>query len=199
MTTAKKAAVTKAARKPCNANEVDDFMRALKHPHKEGLEAVRATILNASPAIAEGIKWNAPSFRTSEWFATMNLRANVVQVIFHLGAKVRTDAGARARIKDPAGLLEWLGQDRASVRFADIGAIKSDGTALRKIVRQWVACVRHAQGPPGLGNNESAQAADSKKSAPAVRPCIAQAQTTQARKRRRKKRLTAPRASAPAA
>lgn len=115
-------------------------MRALKHPLKHEWEAVRAIILGASPAISEGIKWRAPSFRTSEWFATMNLRANVVQIIFHLGVKVSTDAGAKARIKDPAGLLEWLGPDRASMRFAEMDAIES-GAALRKIVRQWIALV----------------------------------------------------------
>lgn len=143
MTTAKKAAVKKAARTLSDANEVDDFMRALKHPRKDELEAVRAIILGASPAISEGIKWNAPSFRTSEWFATMNFRANVVQVIFHRGAKVRSDTGAGLGITDPVGLLEWLGPDRASVKFGNMKATRSNSAALKRIVRQWVACVRH--------------------------------------------------------
>ena len=50
---------------------VDDFMRALKHPLKKEIEAVRRIILSVSPDIQKGIKWNAPSFRTTDYFATL--------------------------------------------------------------------------------------------------------------------------------
>jgi hypothetical protein len=53
---------------------VDEFMRTLDHPFKKAIEAIRSSMLAADRAIAEGIKWNAPSFRTSEYFATTNLR-----------------------------------------------------------------------------------------------------------------------------
>ncbi len=131
-----------AARKPATAAEVDAFMRALSHPRKAEIESVRRLLLAAHPSIEEGIKWNAPSFRTTEWFATVNLRAkNGVQVILHLGAKVKPKGWSGMTIADPAGLLDWLGKDRASVTFADaksIAARKKDFTA---IVRQWIAHV----------------------------------------------------------
>src|SRR5262249_33098972 len=50
------------------------FLRELDHPLKKEIEAVRKIILCVSPAIREGIKWNAPSFRTSDFFATVFLR-----------------------------------------------------------------------------------------------------------------------------
>src|SRR5262245_41223578 len=50
------------------------FLRELDHPLKQEVEAVRQIILGVSPEIREGIKWNAPSFRTTEYFATLNLR-----------------------------------------------------------------------------------------------------------------------------
>jgi hypothetical protein len=53
-----------------------------------GDRGFRQIILDADASIAEGIKWNAPSFYTSEYFATIQLRAkDGVQVILHLGAK----------------------------------------------------------------------------------------------------------------
>lgn len=120
--------------------EVALFLAALEHPHKDALVAIRRIILEADSDIAEGIKWNAPSFRTSEWFATFHLRAKEgVQVILHLGAKVRADT---VPIADPQSLLAWLGRDRASVSFRDVADVEAKGPALTEVIRQWI---RHVQ------------------------------------------------------
>jgi hypothetical protein len=71
----KKASTPRPAAGPPTDAAVAAFLRGLEHPLKQELEAVRRLILAASPTIHEGIKWNAPSFRTDEYFATMNLRA----------------------------------------------------------------------------------------------------------------------------
>jgi len=131
-----------AARKSAASSEVDAFMRALSHPRKAEIESVRTLIRGADPTIEEGIKWNAPSFRTTEWFATVNLRAKAgVQVILHLGAKVKAKGWTGMTVADPAGLLEWLGKDRASVVFADAKAIAARKKEFTAIVRQWIAHV----------------------------------------------------------
>jgi hypothetical protein len=118
---------------------VDDFMRALDHPFKAEIEAIRAAILGADRAIAEGIKWNAPSFRTTEYFATVNLREKKgIGVILHLGAKVRSLPPGGVAIEDPAKLLKWLGKDRAMVVFADLGDFKARKADFVRIVRQWI-------------------------------------------------------------
>jgi uncharacterized protein YdhG (YjbR/CyaY superfamily) len=41
---------------------VDEFMAALDHPFKAGVQAVRETIRGVHPGITEQVKWNAPSF-----------------------------------------------------------------------------------------------------------------------------------------
>lgn len=136
------AARKKAPSKPAGS-DVDDFMRALEHPLKAEIEAVRAIIRGASPEISEGIKWNAPSFRCGEWFATVHLRSrDAVQVILHLGAKVRGDGAKGVLVEDPEGLLEWLGKDRASVKLRDMSEIRAKGGAFGEIVRGWVAHLR---------------------------------------------------------
>jgi len=123
-------------------NEVDTFMQQLDHPMKPEIEAIRAIIRGADPSIAEGIKWNAPSFRTSEWFATVHLRAKAgVQVILHLGAKAKAKDWKGIEIADPAELLEWLGKDRASVKFADMKAIRAGKKAFESIIRRWITHV----------------------------------------------------------
>jgi len=113
------------------------FLRDLNHPLKKEIEAVRQIILGASPKIREGIKWNAPSFRTTEYFATFNLRADRVWLILHLGAKVR-DNTTSLKIADPAGLLEWLAKDRCVVKFSDAKDVKAKRAALAAVIRAWI-------------------------------------------------------------
>lgn len=119
---------------------VDAFMAALEHPQKAAIAALRDVMRGADPSIAEGVKWNVPSFRTHEYFATTHLRAKVgIGLILHLGAKVRKDASLR--IEDPEGLLIWLADDRAVVHFGDVDEVQTRAAALQAIVRQWITFV----------------------------------------------------------
>lgn len=138
---AKKTRSKKTTIRDCGTSEVDEFMRRLDHRLKAELEVLRSIILGVSPKISEGIKWNSPSFRVNEWFATINIRKGAVFVILHLGAKVKDDSTDGLSISDPTGLLEWLAKERAVVKFDDMKAIESARTAFAKILRQWIACV----------------------------------------------------------
>ena len=125
-------------------DEVDEFMRRVDHPLKAALEMVRSIIRGASPEIAEGIKWNAPSFYLREYFATANINTRAktgdcVQVIFHRGAKVKDNSTLGPAIGDPGGLLEWLAKERCMTRFHDVKEVKAKQAALQDIVRQWIA------------------------------------------------------------
>jgi uncharacterized protein YdhG (YjbR/CyaY superfamily) len=126
-----------------NAVEADEavgaYLRALKHPLKKEIAAVRLIVLAVSPSIGEGIKWNVPSFRTEkEWFATFNVRAkDSVQLIFHLGAKTRPNLKT-FKLADPDGLVKWLGKDRAVVTLGAGRDIPVHRKALEAIVRAWI-------------------------------------------------------------
>lgn len=137
---AKKAGAKKAAKSAAAPGDVAAFLDALDHPRKAEILAIRQLVLDADPGIAEEVKWNAPSFRTaSEHFATFHLRGkDGVMVVLHLGAKARADAGVREAVRDPAGLLEWKGRDRAVVTFRDLADVKSRGKAFADVVRQWI-------------------------------------------------------------
>ena len=138
--TAKPAA--KASTKPTSATSaaVDQFMTSLDHPHKAAIEALRQIICSAHSSIAEGVKWNAPSFRTTEYFATTHLRAaDGIGLILHLGAKAREDP--TLEIADPERLLAWLGRDRAMASFSGADDVSSRAPALQAIVRQWIKYV----------------------------------------------------------
>lgn len=128
---------TKKQKMPADSDEVTEFMRTFEHPLKAEIEAVRALILDADTSIGEGIKWNAPSFCVQEYFATIHIKnTKAVQIILHLGAKAR--ASKDFTIEDPNGLLEWLGKDRASVKFNELETIHANAAAFSSIVSQWI-------------------------------------------------------------
>lgn len=118
---------------------VSAFLKALDHPLKKDIEAVRQIILGASADIHEGIKWNAPSFRTTEFFATVNTRSlATVQLVFHLGAKVKDNSTKGLTIADPDGLIRWLAKDRCLVTVGKGQEIAARRAVLAAIVRQWI-------------------------------------------------------------
>lgn len=119
------------------------FLKALKHPLKKEIEAVRKIILGVSPTIQEGIKWNGPSFRTSDYFATVFLRSTeTVQLIFHTGAKVKATATTGLQIDDSAGLLKWLAKDRCMVTLGKGREIHANRKAFEAIISQWIEALR---------------------------------------------------------
>ncbi len=121
---------------------VDEFMSRLDHPFKPEIQEIRRTILGANPAIAEGIKWNAPSFRATEYFATTNLREKAgIGLILHLGAKVRDLGPEGLPISDPEKLLTWLAKDRAMIAFRDMQDFTTKRAAFERLVRDWIAHV----------------------------------------------------------
>lgn len=121
------------------SHAVDAFLAELQHPAKDVVELLRATILDSDPSITEGVKWKSPSFKTTEYFATTNLRTKVgAGLVLHFGAKVRDVAAGKGTIHDPGGLLKWVAKDRATVEFKDADELKARRSALQEIVRQWI-------------------------------------------------------------
>jgi len=119
---------------------VESFLAGLAPATRSEAGALRRMILGADPAIREGIKWKVPSFRTTEYFATLHLRMKAgLGLILHLGAKVRDTP--EVSVEDPEGLLQWLAKDRALITFGSLEEIQAREAALVAIIRQWIQSV----------------------------------------------------------
>ncbi len=117
----------------------DAFMDALDHPLKDDIQYLRAVIRKVAPGITEGVKWNAPSFRLADDFATFHLRTtDSVCVILHTGAKKRASVPDMG-VPDPAGLLEWLAKDRCMARLGSGKTLRANRKAFEAVLRAWVA------------------------------------------------------------
>lgn len=118
---------------------VSALLDAHKHPLRKQLDQLRTIILGADKSIEEGVKWNTASFRTTDWFATLNGPKHVKEpmIILHAGAKAKGIV-VKDRIPDPEGLIKWLGNDRGQIVFTDAADIKTKSKALQGIVSAWI-------------------------------------------------------------
>jgi len=119
--------------------EVAVWLRELDHPLKREIESVRKAILEVSPTIGEGIKWNAASFKTDDFFATLFTRSrDSLQLILHQGTKVK-DGSTKPKIADPSRLLKWISSNRCIVTLGRGKAVEAHRAAMQAIVREWIA------------------------------------------------------------
>lgn len=122
-----------------SGSDVDAYLAQLPPPARGLATALRRAVLGADASIAEGIKWNVPSFRTVDYFATAHLRLKQgIGLILHFGAKKNAIAVTGVEIPDPDGLLDWLAKDRAMVLFRDETELAQKTPALQVLLREWI-------------------------------------------------------------
>ena len=120
------------------SGEIASLLAGLNHPCEREILAVRAIILGVDGRIGEAVEWNAPSYHTTEHFATFHLRGKAgVQVILHLGVSRIQLACAQG----PDGA-------RGTARVARRGAGDGDVSRSRRrqcqaarfadVIRQWI-------------------------------------------------------------
>lgn len=122
---------------------VNALLDANKHPLRMVIDQLRTIILGVDKSIEEGVKWNTASFKTNDWFATLNGPKHIKEpmIILHAGAKAKGIV-LKDRIPDPQSLIKWLGNDRAQIIFKDSTDIKTKQKALQAIIGAWIATIR---------------------------------------------------------
>jgi hypothetical protein len=132
-------AARKQAPGPAAAHPGLALLAALDHPHKAGIVRLRGFILGIDARISEEIKWNAPSFRIDEHFATFRLHPpRNIQLVLHTGAKAKANARTFA-IDDPCGLLSWPASDRCVLTLASEAELDAHEAAVVRILEQWIS------------------------------------------------------------
>jgi hypothetical protein len=114
------------------------FLSQLEHPHKAGVESLRRAILTLDERITEEIKWNAPSFKLNEHFATFKLHPPTqIQLVLHTGSKPIVPT-RQFTLDAPAGLLKWAAPDRCVLSLKSTAAAQARETDVVNIVRAWI-------------------------------------------------------------
>jgi hypothetical protein len=86
----------------------------------------------------EEIKWNAPSFKIEDHFATFKLYPpKNIQIVLHTGAKPKTPLRAFT-LDDPHKLLKWPTIDRCVLTLQSSEQAAQLEGVVTKMVRQWI-------------------------------------------------------------
>jgi hypothetical protein len=119
--------------------EVTEFLDNQMHPLRAEIEALREIILRAEPTLKEGIKWNGPNYSLNgEDRITMRLNPpKQIQIIFHRGAKVKTQPENRL-IDGNYPFLTWKENDRAIATFKGLDDIQQFSEPFREVVIKWI-------------------------------------------------------------
>ncbi|MCE9644412.1 MAG: DUF1801 domain-containing protein [Chloroflexi bacterium] len=111
-------------------DQVDEFLRELKHPLTAEVEAVRSIIKGVNKNIAEEVKWKAPSFNyKGEYLVTFNLwETKRIHLVFHNPqiSKVKSS------------ILEGDYENRRMAYFADMKDIKAKRSLLEKALKDLI-------------------------------------------------------------
>lgn len=134
------AANLKKSTKLSGHEQVLHFLNGLEHPLKQEIEAVRTIILEADADLTEHIKWNAPSFcMNGEDRITFHLQGKgFFRLVFHCGAKAKEKAETQRLIDDDSGLLDWVTNDRAIVKFSGMNEVEASRTKLAGVIAKWL-------------------------------------------------------------
>jgi hypothetical protein len=94
---------------PSKPEEVDAYMKNLKHPLADLAEQIRRTILAADSTIGEEIKWNAPAFFYTgpmKPFNPKDYSRHLIVFNFHRKDSIRLVFWHGDRANDKSGFLE---------------------------------------------------------------------------------------------
>ena len=128
--------------KPSEPEKVDAYLKKLKHPLKEVVEALRKIILSTDKEIGEEIKWNAPTFFFSGEMRPFNPKEyKRYVVVFNLYQKdcIRLVFPNGAKVNDKTGFLQGDYTDgRRLALFPNISEVKSKEKVLQAVIKKWL-------------------------------------------------------------
>lgn len=125
-----------ARRAPASKKTADP---SSEHPHQDGIDRLRKAILGIDPRIIEEVKWNAPSFKLTDHFATFKLHPpKHIQLVLHTGSKPIVPV-RQFKLDAPVGLVKWAAPDRCVLTLASSEEARKHEAEVVAVVRQWLA------------------------------------------------------------
>jgi len=131
--------------KPSEPDKVDAFLKALDHPSKDILIALRTVILASDPEVGEEIKWNAPTFFfTGEMppFNPKEYRRHLVVSNFFQKDGIRLVFWGGGKVNDNSGLLTGDYKDgRRLAYFRSLDEVTAHSSVLQHIVKEQIRLI----------------------------------------------------------
>lgn len=117
---------------------VDIFMEKLDHPYKDAVNRLRTLIKGINVEICEEIKWNAPSYKLADHFATFKLHpTKTIQIVLHRGAKPKPLDKA-FMLDDQHNILKWVAADRCVITLNSSKQATDLEIEVCKLISEWI-------------------------------------------------------------
>jgi hypothetical protein len=121
---------------------VDEFLAAQPPDRREQVDELRALVLEAAPELTEIVKWNSPDY-TLGGVDRLTINAagrGPVRLILHFGTERAESKGAAPSFaEDPAGLLTWHSDIRASLELPPAHELDAKRQPIVAVIRAWLA------------------------------------------------------------
>lgn len=111
---------------------VEEVLARRGHPLRAEIDAVRQIILGATPAIAEHVKWNGPSY-----YLVANPKLDMASINLHQQAFVQLVLVFHGGLMIASPLLSGDYKDRRLMRFDSLADIERQRQGLVDVVTQW--------------------------------------------------------------
>lgn len=123
------------------AQTVEQLLSLLDHPDIDLINQMRRLINEAAPDLAEGVKWNAPSYALNgNDIITFNFRNyGSVSLIFHTGPKGKDTKTGQHLFEDASGLAEWVADKRFVLKVANGRFLQTHAADITQLIQTWVA------------------------------------------------------------
>jgi hypothetical protein len=121
---------------------VDEFLAAQSPERRADIEALRALVLEAEPALTEIVKWNSPDY-VLDGVDRLTINATgkgPVRLILHFGTgRAEDTAAAPTFAGDTKQLLTWHSNIRASLALPPPAELAGKREAILGLIRAWLA------------------------------------------------------------
>ena len=129
---------TKKTEDSSSNDDVDIFMEKLEHPHKNAINRLRNLIKGLNVKICEEIKWNAPSYKLEDHFATFKLHPpKNIQIVLHRGAKQKP-LDKPFVLDDRHKILKWAAADRCVITLNSSEQVADLELEVCELISQWI-------------------------------------------------------------
>ena len=123
---------------------VDEYLTAQTPERRSDVESLRALVREAEPKLTEIVKWNSPNY-TLDGVDRLTVNAagkGQVRLVLHHGTQRAEDKGASHTFSgDPAGLLTWHSDIRASLALPMDSELTQHREAIVSVIRAWLMAV----------------------------------------------------------
>ena len=122
-------------KKAVAATSVSEYMAALDHSLKDGIEELRA-VFHSMPGLEEKIKWNAPSYSVSgiDLFTFNFHDPSMIRLVFHYAPVVEISSD----------ILEGTYKDRRLVYLKSMEEVRQQSAEIKRIANLLLEKVRES-------------------------------------------------------